>query len=93
MEKSAKGSMLSEIRGVVDGNLAAMRTIVERNVYDQLGIPPRLLSSIDRISRPAVNGEVTTYSYNYHNPDSVFAADIFVEVDDKGRTKRIYTTK
>lgn len=93
MEKSEKGSMLSEIRGVVDGNLAAMRTIVERNVYDQLGIPPRLLSSIDRISRPADNGEVTTYSYNYHNPDSVFAADIFVEVDDKGRTKRIYTTK
>ena len=93
MEKSEKGSMLSEIRGVVDGNLAAMRTIVERNVYDQLGIPPRLLSSIDRISRPAANGEVTTYSYNYHNPDSVFAAYIFVEVDDKGRTKRIYTTK
>ena len=94
MEKRDKGSMLSEIRGVVDGNLAAMRAIVERNVYDQYGIPPRLLTSIDRISRPTINGATTTtYSYFYHNPDSVFASDIYVEVDEKGRTKRIYTTK
>ena len=94
MEKRDKGSMLSEIRGVVDGNLAAMRAIVERNVYDQYGIPPRLLTSIDRISRPTINGATTTtYSYCYHNPDSVFASDIYVEVDEKGRTKRIYTTK
>ena len=70
------------------------RPFIVFNVYDQYGIPPRLLTSIDRISRPTINGATTTtYSYCYHNPDSVFASDIYVEVDENGRTKRIYTTK
>jgi hypothetical protein len=87
-------SLVQQVRGAVDANLAAIRQMVEQNLYNALGLPPRMLESIDQVSRPTANGSYSEgYSFNYHNPDSPFAADVYAEVDKQGHLKRVYTTK
>lgn len=95
MTKDARSqSLLDQVRGYVDNNLAAIRQMVEQHLYNALGLPPRQLESIDQYSRPQDDGSYEVgYSFNYHNPDKQFAADTFVEVSPQGQVKRIYTTK
>ena len=94
MSKSGPGvgqqSLVEQVRGAVDANLNAIRSMVEQHLYNALGLPPRLLDSIDVIDRQ--DGE-TYYSFNYHDPEAVYSADTFAEVDKTGALKRIYTTK
>ena len=74
-------------KSIATGDLSIWSTIMDSSFSSAA-------TAFDRISRPTINGATTTtYSYCYHNPDSVFASDIYVEVDEKGHTKRIYTTK
>ena len=89
--------LAQQVRNAVDANLAAIRQMVEQNLYNALGLPPRMLDSIDLVTRPSTlpsegTGEAF-YSFNYHNPDSPFAADVYAEVDKQGHLKRVYTTK
>ena len=91
--KQQPQSLLDQVRGAVDANLEAIRQTVEQHLYQALGLPPRLLDSIDQVVRLADSGMEEGYSFNYHDPDSPFAADIFAEVDKQGRLKRVYTTK
>ena len=95
MQKGANGSsLLEQVRGYVDDNLNAIRSMVEQHLYRQLGLDPQMLDSIDQFSRPTIDGNYELgYSFNYHNPQRTFAADNFVEVDQQGKVKRIYTTK
>ena len=87
-------SLIDQIRGYVDDNLNAIRTMVEQHLYRQLGLNPQTLDSIDQFSRPAIDGNYEMgYSFNYHDPNRQYGADTFVEVDTQGKTKRIYTTK
>ena len=87
-------SLIDQIRGYVDDNLNAIRTMVEQHLYRQLGLNPQTLDSIDQFSRPTIDGNYEMgYSFNYHDPNRQYAADTFVEVDTQGKTKRIYTTK
>ncbi len=87
-------SLIDQIRGYVDDNLNAIRTMVEQHLYRQLGLNPQTLDSIDQFSRPTIDGNYEMgYSFNYHDPNRQYGADTFVEVDAKGKTKRIYTTK
>lgn len=87
-------SLIDQIRGYVDDNLNAIRTMVEQHLYRQLGLNPQTLNSIDQFSRPTIDGNYEMgYSFNYHDPNRQYGADTFVEVDAKGKTKRIYTTK
>ncbi len=87
-------SLVDQIRGYVDDNLNAIRQMVEQYLYQQLGLNPQLLDSIDQFSRPTIDGNYQTgYSFNYHDPRRAFAADTFVEVDAKGKPQRVYTTK
>ena len=87
-------SLIDQIRGYVDDNLNAIRTMVEQHLYRQLGLNPQTLDSIDQFSRPTIDGNYEMgYSFNYHDPNRQYGADTFVEVDVKGKTKRIYTTK
>ena len=87
-------SLIDQIRGYVDDNLNAIRTMVEQHLYRQLGLNPQTLDSIDQFSRPTIDGNYEMgYSFNYHDPNRQYAADTFVEVDAKGKTKRIYATK
>ena len=87
-------SLIDQIRGYVDDNLNAIRTMVEQHLYRQLGLNPQTLDSIDQFSRPAIDGNYEMgYSFNYHDPNLQYGADTFVEVDTQGKTKRIYATK
>ena len=87
-------SLIDQIRGYVDDNLNAIRTMVEQHLYRQLGLNTQTLDSIDQFSRPTIDGNYEMgYSFNYHDPNRQYAADTFVEVDTQGKTKRIYTTK
>ena len=87
-------SLVDQIRGYVDENLSAIRSMVEQHLYQQLGLNPQTLHSIDQYSRPTIDGNYEMgYSFNYHDPNRRYAADTFVEVDAQGRTKRIYKTK
>ena len=92
--RQTKDSLLGQIRGRIDANFEAMHSIVERNLYSQLGLEPRWLESVDEYYRPNVNGAFDMgYSYNYHNPEVPFAADTYVEIDIEGNIKKIITTK
>ena len=72
----------------------AIRNMVEQHLYQQLGLNPETLDSIDQVSRPTIDGNYETgYSFNYHDASRQYGADTFVEVDAQGKTKRIYTTK
>lgn len=87
-------SLIDQIRGYVDENLNAIRNMVEQHLYQQLGLKPEMLDSIDQVSRPTIDGNYETgYSFNYHDANRQYGADTFVEVDAQGKTKRIYTTK
>ena len=87
-------SLIDQIRGYVDENLNAIRNMVEQHLYQQLGLKPEMLDSIDQVSRPTIDGNYETgYSFNYHDASRQYGADTFVEVDAQGKTKRIYTTK
>ena len=87
-------SLIDQIRGYVDENLNAIRNMVEQHLYQQLGLKPEMLDSIDQVSRPTIDGNYETgYSFNYHDASRQYGADTFVEVDAHGKTKRIYTTK
>lgn len=87
-------SLIDQIRGYVDENLNAIRNMVEQHLYQQLGLKPETLDSIDQVSRPTIDGNYETgYSFNYHDASRQYGADTFVEVDAQGKTKRIYTTK
>ena len=87
-------SLVEQIRGYVDDNLNAIRSMVEQHLYQQLGLNPQTLDSIDQFSRPTIDGNYDMgYTFNYHDPSRTFAADTFVEVDQQGKTMRIYTTK
>jgi len=53
-----------------------------------------MLDSIDQVSRLTATGSYDeSYSFNYHDPDSLFGADVYAEVDKQGHLKRVYTTK
>ena len=95
MQKGSDGkSLLEQVRGYVDDNLNAIRGMVEQHLYNQLGLDPQTLNSIDQFSRPTIDGNYEMgYTFNYHNPQRTFGADNFVEVDAQGKVKRIYTTK
>jgi hypothetical protein len=93
-QKNTSGALLDQVRGYVDANLSAIRQMVEKHLYDQLGLPPRQLESIDQFSRPAKDGNYELgYIFNYHNSAATFAAKTYVEVSSQGKLKRVYTTK
>ena len=89
-KQQAPVSLVQQVRGAVDANLNAIRSMVEQHLYDALGLPPRLLESIDVVSRP--DGD-SSYSFNYHDPEAPFASDVFAEIDKQGKLIRVFTTK
>lgn len=87
-------SLLEQVRGYVDENLAAIRSMAEQYIYNQLGLPPRDLDSIDQFSRPTIDGNYELgYLFHYRNKTAKYAADSHVELDKAGNIKRVYTVK
>lgn len=94
VQKDKSGSLLDQVRGYVDDNLSAIRGIVEKYLYDQLGLSPRQLESIDQFSRPSGDDSFDLgYFFNYFDPEALFDMFTCAEVDMKGNIKRIYKNK
>lgn len=86
-------SLLEEAREAVDNNLQLICNQMAEHLYQQLGLPPRQLREVSEVSRPHGAGVDTSYCFTYHNPDAHYDADHFVEVDEAGKVKRVYSTK
>ena len=94
IEQRSSQSLLEQVRAYVDDNLAAIRSMAEQYIYNQLGLPPRDLESIDQYSKPTIDGNYEVgYYFNYRNREAKYAAENHVVVDKSGQIKRIYTTK
>lgn len=93
-KEQASSSLLDQVRSSVDGNLAAIHQTVQQHLYEQLGLEPRWLSHVDSFSIP--NGDGTSeegYSYAYEDMSKAFARKSWVEVDKRGKVKRVFETK
>jgi hypothetical protein len=93
-KEQASSSLLDQVRSSVDGNLAAIHQTVQQHLYEQLGLEPRWLSHVDSFSIP--NGDGTSeegYSYAYEDMSKAFVRKSWVEVDKRGKVKRVFETK
>lgn len=88
-DKNAPQGLLAEIRNKVDQNLAAIQSIVEKQLYEQLGLPPQCLESIATLTK----SQQQSYLFHYNNKKAMYGAATYAEVDTAGNIKRIYKTK
>lgn len=93
-EQSSSSSLLEQVRSNVDRNIDAIHETVQQHLYEQLGLDPRWLSHVDSFSIP--NGDGTSeegYSYAYEDMSKPYARKSWVEVDKRGKVKRLFETK
>lgn len=86
-------SILDQARGAVDENLRLICNQIADHLYKALGLPQRYLVTVDEIKRQKGMKTERRYSFAYHNPNVSYGADTFVEVDESGEPKRVYSTK
>lgn len=84
-EESSAGGLLAEIRGLVDANLRAIRTVVEQNVYQQLGIPPRDLQSIESYTEKHEGKHLSGYYFNYDQSQGPVKTKTIVKTNANGK--------
>lgn len=85
------GSILQQVRQVVDTNLWQIHDIVGRHLYTQYGIPPRPASSIYRLNY--ANGK-KELSFCYEvSSDSNIPVTYIVYTSEKGNIKNVISTK
>jgi hypothetical protein len=83
-------SLLETVRGAVDRNLAMIRSTVDRELYQRLGVEPRQLSGVFR--QRYGNGD-EFYVFNYVDDDNRFKRQYSATTDLKGKIMSIITTK
>lgn len=89
-----QASLLNKLRGIVDSNFESIHKMVEENLYNVLGLPPRQLETVERFTyRNSDDTKSSGYYYHYNNPDTVFCSDTVVEVSMDGKPVRVYTSK
>ena len=64
--EAAPASLLDRVRSAVDRNLSLIRAAVDRQLYEQLGVEPRSLSTVTRMKYG--NGD-EFYAFNYLQTD------------------------
>jgi hypothetical protein len=92
--KNDSTSILSEVRGLVDNNLRQIHDVIVKNLYQQLGVEPRELYSVQRYETIDANGQKEQgYLYNYHHEIGCVRSRIRAKVDDRGRLIDAIQTK
>ena len=88
------GTLLSQIRNCVDGNISSIHQMVNQNLYNQLNLDPRWLDAIDEFSmlQDESGALEDGYIYNYDNYNE-HGRKTIVEVDKQGSIKRVVTFK
>jgi hypothetical protein len=93
-EEDGKKSLLSEVRGLVDGNLRMIHETITRSLYDKLGVEPRNLLSVESYETTDIDGRPEKgYFYNYNHSDGAVMSRIQAKVDQKGRLIDAIQTK
>lgn len=83
-------SLLEEVRGLVDRNIMRIREVVDRTLYERLGVEPRSLSAIFR--NRFADGKMF-YSFDYVENNRYFSRVHTVITSPDGEVKTIISTK
>lgn len=89
-EGNSSGSILQQVRRVVDQNLAQIHDMVSSYLYAQYGISPRQASTISRMKY--VNGR-QELSFCYEVSNEQIPVTYIVRTSEKGEIKSVITTK
>ena len=86
----ARGSILEQVRSLVDNNLQKIRMTVESRLYQYWGLPPRDLCRIDAINEQGVS---KGYRFVYQNDDETIKKRIWAYTDTFGKVKDVVHLK
>ena len=87
-------SLLDEVRGLVDNNLRMIHETITRNLYQQLGVEPRELYSVERYETTNAKGQSERgYLYNYNKQYGPIHSQIRARLDERGRLLDAIQTK
>ena len=87
-------SLLDEVRGLVDANLAAIHAQVQQHLYDALGLEPRWFDHVDSFELTDNKGfSQKGYCYTYVDKSKPYAPKSMVEVTTKGAVTKVFRTK
>lgn len=92
--KEQTSSLLDQVRRTVDDNIASIHQMVQKMLYSQLNLEPRWLSHVDSFSIDNKDGTFEEgYIYAYKDRSRDYARLSLVEVDKKGKIKKVIRTK
>lgn len=87
-------SLISEVRGLVDNNLRAIHETITNTLYEQLGVEPRELMSVERYESVNSKGAaVQGYLYNYMKESGPVKSQIQARLDEHGKLMDAIQTK
>ena len=87
-------SLLEEVRGLVDSNLRFIHDTITKNLYQQLGVEPRELFSVERYETTDAQGRPEKgYLYNYQRKTGPVNTQIRARLDERGRLLDAIQTK
>jgi len=94
MSKSQSSSLLDDIRSAVDTNLRLIHQSIVDNLYNELGVSPRELYSVESYSTTDYYGVPQKgYIYNYRQKQGFISTQIIAKVDEKGKLLSAIQTK
>jgi hypothetical protein len=87
-------SLLDEVRGLVDSNLRMIHETITRTLYQQLGVEPRELDSVECYETTDAKGRPQKgYLYNYTKQFGPIHSQIRARLDERGRLLDAIQTK
>ena len=87
-QKQSNGtkSLVEEVRGMVDSNLRMIHDTITTNLYQQLGLEPRELYSVERYETTNAQGRPEKgYLYNYQRKIGPVTTKIRARLDERGK--------
>ena len=95
-QKQSNGtkSLVEEVRGMVDSNLRMIHDTITTNLYQQLGLEPRELYSVERYETTNAQGRPEKgYLYNYQRKIGPVNTQVRAKLDEHGHLIDAIQTK
>jgi hypothetical protein len=87
-------SLVEEVRGMVDSNLRMIHDTITTNLYQQLGLEPRELYSVERYETTNAQGRPEKgYLYNYQRKIGPVNTQVCAKLDEHGNLLDAIQTK
>ena len=91
---ASSGSILAQVRAAVDSNLERLHEGIVKHLYNELGVEPRELYSVERFETTDVYGNPEKgYLYNYACERNSLRSQIRVKMDERGNMLDAIQTK